>query len=261
MYKPFILFIFLFFTFCCRSSESNDRSFQKFFDEKQIEKVFTKTLPYRILKPENIAQGEKYPLVLFLHGAGEKGTDNQKQLVNFVWRFAELKNKYPCFVLAPQCPQNDSWSYYRWPVDKKMKMSTEMTDTMVFVLDLLEKIQTKYPIDNTRIYVIGISMGGIGTWDIICRYPNKFAAAVPIAGAGDTSKAEIIKHIPIWAFHGAKDPKINVECSQNMVKALKQAGGMPTYTEYPEGWHAIWDTVAKDDNLFQWLFLQKNEKP
>jgi predicted peptidase len=226
-------------------------------------KTFTdakgKTLPYRLMVPEKVAEGQKYPLVVFLHGAGERGTDNEKQLVHGIKDFSspEHRKKYPCFLIAPQCPKEDKWG--DWTV--KAGMLPEPTEPGRLVLELIDGMVKEHAVDTKRIYITGLSMGGFGTWDLISRHPEKFAAAVPICGGGDPKQAEKIAKIPIWVFHGAKDSAVKVERSREMVEAIKKvAGNKIKYTEYPNENHASWVPAYKDEDMFKWLFEQKLEK-
>jgi predicted peptidase len=217
-----------------------------------------RVLPYRLLEPEPIEPGVKYPLVLFLHGAGERGSDNAKQLVHGVPEFAKSENrkKYPCFLIAPQCPERASWVDLNWTV-KSVTQPAKPSRSMHLVLELLDKLTLELPIDKDRIYVTGLSMGGFGTWDLICRRPEFSAAAVPICGGGDPAHAESIASMPIWIFHGAKDGAVRPELSRKMVAALTKAGAHPKYTEYPDEGHLSWIPAYKDPELFSWLFAQK----
>lgn len=223
-------------------------------------KTFTdpagKTLPYRLLKPESYDPKQKYPLVIFLHGAGERGNNNEAQLVHGVPEFAKPENrqKYPCFLIAPQCPRGDRWADW----DAKQQTSKPL-EPLRLVSELIDQVQKEYSIDPNRIYVTGLSMGGYGTWDLIERYPDRFAAAVPICGGGDPSKAATIAKLPIWAFHGGKDPVVKPELSRTMVEALKKAGGQPKYTEYPDVAHDSWVPAYREPEMFAWLFAQKRK--
>jgi predicted peptidase len=218
------------------------------------------TLPYRLLKPLNYNPKEKYPLVVFLHGAGERGDDNDKQLVHGVPEFLTPENRkdYPCFLIAPQCPEGKKWVEVDWSAQSH-KEPQEPSEPMRQTLGLIDQMQKDYPIDAKRIYVTGLSMGGFGTWDVIARKPDLFAAAVPICGGADESTATKIVKIPIWAFHGAQDPAVRVSRTRNMIAALKKAGGEPKYTEYPDEGHASWVPAYKDAAMMKWLFAQKKE--
>jgi predicted peptidase len=218
------------------------------------------TLPYRLLTPENYDAKKPYPLVVFLHGAGERGNDNQAQLVHGVPEFVKPENrqKYPCFLIAPQCPAGKKWADVDWSGDSH-RLSKEPSEPGQLVLELIAALRKEFPIDAKRIYITGLSMGGYGTWDLISRHPDLFAAAVPVCGGGDEAQAARIAKLPIWVFHGAKDRAVKVERSRNMVSALKKAGGGPRYTEYPDVGHDSWVPAYRDAEMFAWLFAQKKE--
>jgi predicted peptidase len=217
-----------------------------------------KTLPYRLMKPDHYDPNTKYPLVLFLHGAGERGKDNDKQLIHGVPEFAKPENrkKYPCFLIAPQCPANEGWSDF---LSKKAAASKGPSEPGRLAVELVKAIQKEFSIDPDRLYITGLSMGGYGTWDVICRHPDIFAAAVPICGGGDPSKAEKIAKLPTWVFHGGKDKIVPPEQSRKMVEALKKAGGDPKYSEYSDVGHDSWVKAYKDSEMLKWLFEQKKK--
>ena len=217
-----------------------------------------KTLQFRLLKPDNYDVKEKYPLVLFLHGAGERGKDNDRQLVHGVAEFAkpESLKKHPCFLIAPQCPTGQGWSDF---MAKKASPSKEQSDPGRLAVELVAAIQKEFSIDPKRLYITGLSMGGYGTWDIITRNPDLFAAAVPICGGGDPAQAEKFAKLPIWVFHGGKDPVVRPERSREMVEAIKKAGGEPKYTEYPDVGHNSWVKAYQDADMIAWLFAQKRK--
>lgn len=216
------------------------------------------TLRYRLFVPEK--KDTLLPLLLFLHGAGERGSDNEKQLIHGK-RFLDsaLQQKHPCIVLAPQCPNGKRWVEVSWklPAHTQPEQPSEAFRLLIPLLDSLIK---NLPVDTNRIYVTGLSMGGFGTWDLLQRYPDKFAAAVPVCGGGDETKAKQIAHIPVWVFHGAKDKVVIPERSRNMVKALKKAGGKPRYTEYPTLQHNCWDSTYTNPKLYDWLFARSRRK-
>ncbi|MBI3235077.1 MAG: prolyl oligopeptidase family serine peptidase, partial [Bacteroidetes bacterium] len=201
----------------------------------------------------------KYPLVIFLHGSGERGNDNESQLKWGVKNFASDQNMklYPAFVIAPQCPENMSWANFsRSKNSFNIPLQKSPTKPMELVIELIHDMIKKFNIDTNRIYITGLSMGGFGAFDIIERYPNMFAAAVPVCGGGDTSLAPLIKNIPIWVFHGAEDPAVDPAFSISMVEALIKAGGHPGYTQYPEVGHFSWIGAYSDQMMFEWLFRQ-----
>jgi predicted peptidase len=215
------------------------------------------SLPYRFLRPEISAKEKEFPLIIFLHGAGERGNDNEVQIKHITRLFLDRKNRkqFSCFVLAPQCPPGKTWAA---PVKdgSRLRMRPEPTQPMAMLIELITRIEQEFPIDKSRIYVTGLSMGGFGTWDLIARFPHRFAAAVPICGGGDPEKAALIKHLPIWAFHGALDRVVPPEYSRNMIKALREVGAAPGYTEYPDIGHDSWSSAFRDPHLLPWMFDQ-----
>jgi predicted peptidase len=215
-----------------------------------------KELPYRLLRPAKVEVGTKYPLVIFLHGAGERGTDNEKQLIHGVPQFVRRREQYPCFLIAPQCPGPQKWVEVDWSAATHTQPE-KPGDAGRMVLELIEKSLKDLPIDEKRVYVTGLSMGGYGTWDLAARKPEWFAAIAPVCGGADEATAAKIKDLPIWAFHGAKDSAVKPERSRNMIAALKKAGGNPKYTEYPTVGHNSWDNAYGDPAFYEWLFAQK----
>lgn len=231
--------------------------------EKQYAaKVFTgaagKTLSYRELSPANPAKGERYPLVLVLHGSGERGNDNAAQLAYYGPAFAapEAMAKHPCFVLAPQCPKDRRWVEVDWAAPAHA-LPQEPSDPLGLALELVDQAMKTLPVDPDRIYITGISMGGFGTWDAICRRPGFFAAAIPICGGGDLNQAPKLTAQPIWAFHGADDPVVQPARTTGMVAAIEKAGGHPKMTIYPGVKHDSWVKALKDPEFLAWLFGQK----
>jgi len=226
------------------------------FETRQFTDAGGTTLLYRLLKPgDNRAANEKHPLLLFLHGAGERGADNRAQLKWGKEMMLTVAKQYGCFVLVPQCPKERKWVEIDWSKPTH-KMPAEISQSMRLTLDVIGKLQEQYPIDPDRLYVMGLSMGGYGTWDIIQRCPDMFAAAVPICGGGDETAADRIK-APVWAFHGDKDGAVPVSRSRNMIAAIKAVGGKPKYTEYPGVDHNSWSAAFKEPGMLKWLFSQK----
>jgi predicted peptidase len=214
-------------------------------------------LPYRILKPAQYDSTRKYPLVMFFHGAGERGDDNFKQLVHCAATFASPANmdKYPCFVVFPQCPAKQRWVEVDWALPAHTQ-PVEPGQAMRLSMELLASLKKQFSIDERRIYVSGLSMGGFATWDLISRYPKVFAAAVPICGGGDESKAAACAKVPVWAFHSADDNVVKVERTRNMIEAMRKAGGDPRYTEYTGLGHFSWGKAYSEAELLPWLFAQ-----
>ncbi|MDD3095699.1 MAG: prolyl oligopeptidase family serine peptidase [Candidatus Neomarinimicrobiota bacterium] len=232
------------------------------FEAKQYIAEEGDTLLYRLLSPQKIIEGKTYPLVLFLHGSGERGRDNARQLIWGAGTFIDAKNRqrYPAFVLAPQCPEDQRWVEVHWALDAH-RMPEQPSRSMKLVMELLQEMQERYAVDASRIYVTGLSMGGYGTWDILSRLPQTFAAAVPICGGGDESRAETLKDIPLWVFHGALDTTVPPERSRNMVAAIREAGGKKIrYTEYPDVAHGSWKPAYADPKLLRWLFNQRKKR-
>ena len=221
-------------------------------------------LPCRLFLPKDFAEGDKkgpYPILIFLHGAGERGTDGLRQLTHGRAFMNEAASKYNCFVLAPQCPPEKIWAGRHWR-DKETTLTKEPSPQMKLVMETLDTLCKKYPIDQKRIYIMGLSMGGFGTWDAIQRWPEKFAAAVPICGGGDDTLPDpIVKNkIPVWTFHGDQDMAVPVVRTRQMVDALKKAGGNVKYTEYPGVNHNSWDKAFVEPGLLEWITSQNLEK-
>jgi predicted peptidase len=403
------------------SQKSPAKGDPKDFEPRQHKDSDGNVLPYRLFKPKNFDATKKYPLILFLHGAGERGADNTAQ-VRDALHFArpDIQDEHPCFIVAPQCPAvrpmiqvygiakpadpsyNDyakaapDWKSYSIPLWKlptgekswltlinasgqrparntgaagggdepkppvsvfrniaileggansaaarpldlrklsfdkrqgrgelkvsqdgstvtltgdlrvkapfpfkvspysvltfdfrspaqgavhaialdtdeffdfrwanmdwaaaKGSMGKEPSIPMKLTMEVLDQLRKELPVDEKRIYVTGLSMGGYGTWDLIARRPDFFAGAVPVCGGADDSTAPAIKHIPIWCFHGGADPTVKPERSRNMIAALKAAGGNPKYTEYPGVGHNSWDRAYSEPELAKWLFAQR----
>ena len=202
-------------------------------------------LPYRLFIPTNYNAGTRYPLTLFLHGSGERGSDNRIQLRNDgCLVFASETNQlvHPSFMVAPQCPANDSWDDLAIGVQ---------------VLGMMNALMAEFSIDTNRLYITGLSMGGYGTWYYIAWYPNMYAAAIPMSGGGDPTLAPGMTRIPIWDFHAFNDGTVPVSESRTMINAVRAAGGNPIYTEYGLGGHGIWTTAYDTPILMDWVYAQR----
>lgn len=248
---------FLLFLICANTLHSFSQSSSKFSVNKYINDKGD-TLNYRQLFPDSDTL-RRYPLIIFLHGSGERGNDNEAQLKWGVTNFAtdETMIKHPAFVIAPQCPSDMSWSNFnRDRNSTKMTLQASPTKPMQLVIELIGQLKKTLRVDTNRIYITGLSMGGYGTFDAIERYPQLFAAAVPVCGGGDASRAATIAHIPIWIFHGAEDPAVNPLYSLDMVQALTKAGAHPGFTQYPEVGHFSWLGAYSDQLMIEWLFRQ-----
>jgi predicted peptidase len=214
------------------------------------------SLNYRFHAPVRVETGKRYPLILFLHGSGSRGSDNTRHLVHgrpIISYMIEKKKE--CFFLAPQCPVKQRW----WGFEKG-KLTAEPSAQMALVLELLDKTIKERPVDTSRMYVTGLSMGGYGTWDIILRRPDLFAAAMPICGGGDTTLAWKVRSVPIWVFHGSADRAVPVFRSRSMVSALWAAGYNAHYREYPDAGHNVWTRTYRDDEVLKWFFSQRNKR-
>lgn len=209
------------------------------------------TLSYRLLKPINYDSTQRYPLLVSLHGGAGYGTDNIRQLASWeIQQLSEPENqkKYPAFILAPQCSRGTGWGGIPNLVAR---------DTIVF--ELMSALEKEYSIDPDRRYVAGGSLGGYGTWYFIGTRPGVFAAAIPLCGAGDPALAQNMKEVAIWAFHGENDQNVPVEGSRRVIKAIRQAGGHPRYTEFPETGHYLTPGLEATPGILDWLFSQKRQ--
>lgn len=224
----------------------------------QFQKKYYKHLPYRLKSPDK--QGE-HPLVVFLHGAGERGKDNEKQLT---WCVAELdawlnQTNQQAHILVPQCPENERWVDTDWSA-LSHKQADNPTIHLYAVMELVNKLIREQTINPKRIYGIGISMGGFGIWDWVTRDPKRFAAAIPICGGVDTAKLSRVKELPIWMFHGALDTIVWPSRSRDAYQTLKNLGSTSCkFTEFQDIAHNCWTKVCVDTSVFEWLFNQQKE--
>ncbi|MGH3823572.1 MAG: alpha/beta fold hydrolase [Pseudonocardiaceae bacterium] len=205
------------------------------------------------------ADPERMPLVLMLHGAGERGEDNSAQLLNGV---AELLGseaaaaRFPCVYVVPQCAEEFRWVEVDWRAERH-DVPRNPSVPLSAVAELLKELHGKYPVDLQRVYLIGLSMGGFGVWDLLSRWPDRFAAAVVICGGADENAVAAARDVPVWAFHGADDPEVRVERSRKAVAALRAAGGTARYTEYPRVRHDSWVNAFAEPDLLPWLFSHR----
>lgn len=215
-------------------------------------------LRYRLLKPLDAKPGEKYPLVLFFHGAGERGDDNKLQLVHGCRDLAAeaMRRRHPAFVVVAQCPVDKRWVEVPWDAPSH-QMPEQISDPLRLMLELVHSLEKELPIDAGRRYGVGLSMGGYGVWDILQRRPELLAAAVPVCAGGDPAFAAHFAETPVWAFHGDADTTVMVNRSREMVAALRAAGGRPIYTEYESVGHDSWTATFANRAMWDWLFAQK----
>lgn len=215
------------------------------------------TLLYRIHAPKG--KEGKLPLVLFLHGAGERGDDNAAQVKHGIKQFLARQEKYPCVLVVPQCPKGQSWAAIRRGASPTQEEKS--SGPMTLTIELVDSLRKELPVDPARLYVTGLSMGGYGTWDLLMRKPAMFAAGVPVCGGADKAQAPKIAQIPVWVFHGGNDGVVKTKRSQDMVAALKAAGGQPKYDEYPGVGHDSWNRAYATKELYEWLFGQRRAEP
>ncbi len=234
--------------------------------EKGVTKGEGMELPFRLLVPRLI-DTVKYPLVIFLHGAFEKGEDNERQLSiggRFFMRDS-IRTNYPAYVLFPQCPVSDSWVYF----DNKINYATGLasdwsfpfnkapTPVTIVLKKLVDSLAATGKIDLSRIYIAGLSQGGMGVLDIVARFPAFFAAGISICGAGEPSTARLFAaKVPLWLFHGDKDEVVPVSFSREYARRIKRLGGVVKYTEYPGTGHNSWTQAFAEPNFLSWLFAQ-----
>lgn len=214
---------------------------------------------YRLMTPGTERPGEKHPLVLFLHGAGERGSDNVKQLLYLpeVLTRPENRTRYACYALAPQCPADRRWVEVPWDAVETTPQS-DASPAMQMVTEMLDEVLHAWPIDPQRVYLTGMSMGGYGAWDLALRRTETFAALAPLCGGGDEAQATKLKRLPIWAVHGEKDAAVPVVRSRRMIDAIRSAGGEPKYSELPGVAHNCWSrTYAPEFGLLDWMFAQR----
>lgn len=221
------------------------------------------SLNYRLLEPEVMQAGEKYPLVLFLHGAGERGNDNEKQLTHGGQMFLNPVNreKYPAFVLFPQCPESGYWAYENRPqsfIPTQMPVGKEMPSVFQAVKELLDMYLANPQVDKSRVYIMGLSMGAMGTYDMVSRFPDIFAAAVPICGTVNPTRLSAAKNVAFRIFHGDADDVVPVAGSRQAYKALKVAGASVEYIEFPGCNHGSWNLAFNYPDFMKWIFDQRN---
>jgi predicted peptidase len=213
--------------------------------EKTLDKQITMDIRCRYLLylPKDYGRTEKkWPLMLFLHGAGERGDNLDLVKKHGPPKLVERGKDFPFIIVSPQCPAG-VW----WP---------EKLDTLVALLD---EITSTYAVDTGRVYLTGLSMGGFGTWSLACRHPERFAAIAPICGGGMWFLADRLKAVPVWAFHGAKDPVVPLELSESMVEAVKRMGGDAKLTVYPEAQHDSWTATYENPKFYEWFLSHRKE--
>ena len=207
-------------------------------EAEQVTALVPVSLSYLLYLPRDYEKQDKWPLLLFLHGSGERGDDIERVKVHGPPKLIAAGKEFPFIVVSPQCPEFRSWH------------PLELTA-------LLDNLVRRYKVDQDRIYLSGLSMGGSGTWMLAMNAPDRFAAIAPICGRGDPDGAERIAHLPTWVFHGAKDEGVPLEYSTKMVEALKKLDAKVELTVYPEAEHDAWTETYDNPRFYEWLLEQK----
>lgn len=247
----FILLVVLPFALEAQSTEA--------YEKKQFVQKGD-TLNYRILYPEDFSTEKKYPVVLFLHGAGERGNDNEAQLLHGSSLFLENRSKYPAIVVFPQAPREDYWANVQvirdsLPPQFHFRNGGEPTASLALVMALMDSIVQERSVDSDRVYVGGLSMGAMGTYELLSRKPGMFAAAFAICGGADPAIVKNYKEgLNIWIFHGEKDNVVLPEYSKQMARVINTQGGNAKLSLYPEDNHNSWDSAFSEPYLLPWLF-------
>lgn len=230
---------FLFLTGCSASGEwvlSNGQHPQSF--EREV--VKKAGLQFLLYLPKNYgAPDTRYPLLMFLHGSGERGNDINKLKVHSVPKIVDTKDDFPFIVVSPQCPEGERWDA------EELNL-------------LLDEVIRRLPVDTTRVYLTGLSMGGYGTWKLAAAHPERFAAIAPVCGGGTIEDTWRLREMPVWAFHGAKDDLVLPIESERMIESLKRMGSTKVkYTLYPDANHNSWDATYANPELYEWFLQHK----
>ncbi len=249
-----LLLIIVFLMF----SNSNSQDLELF--EKETFEFEKETLSYRILKPLNYNSNKQYPVHLFLHGAGERGNDNVSQLVHGGKLFLKKENReqYNSWVIFPQAQKNDWWGYKDpYKFDYNVKESKAMS----LVVKLMDDFTQRKDVDPNKVFVSGLSMGGMGTFVILNLRPEMFAAATPICGDGDPSLvSNYSKKVPVWIFHGSDDTVVSPKKSLKMAKAIIENGGSPKITFYENVGHDSWNNAFAEKNFLKWIHSKSKKQ-
>ena len=235
-------------------------SAQSSYEYKQFVSSEGQDLNYRLLTPVTVEAKKEYPLVIFLHGAGERGSDNEKQLIHGSQIFLNpaTQEKFPAYVLFPQCPEDAFWGYQKYPgAFDKLSVDGEMSSVFKAVHELILEYINMPSIDDSRVYIMGLSMGGMGTYDMVSRFPDLFAAAVPICGAIAPGRIAAAKDVKFRIFHGDADTVVPVECSRRAYRELKAAGADVEYFEFAGCTHGSWNPAFNVPDFMEWIFAQK----
>ncbi len=240
--KYFVITFLVVILFACSSSpiikSNREKQMKQNFSGKYEKKV---NLNYLLYLPKDYDEKEKHPLMLFLHGAGERGDNLDLVKVHGPAKLIEQGKDFPFIIVSPQCPVNKRW---------------EAAD----LIALINFMVANYKVDENRIYVTGLSMGGNGTWKLAAEIPERLAAIIPICGWGDPFAAAMMGKLPVWVFHGAKDTVVPISSSEAMVESIKRAGGDVKFTVYPEANHDSWTETYNNPEIYKWLLSQSLDK-
>ncbi len=209
---------------------------------QQLDVQVPAQLGYLLYLPQDYEQKEAWPLLVFLHGSGERGNDLELVKKHGPPKLIAAGKDFPFIVVSPQCPKDRWWREYE-------------------LVALLDDLAAKHKVDQDRVYITGLSMGGFGTWNLAAYAPERIAAIAPICGGGDRQRAKYFSHVPVWAFHGAKDTGVLPIRSEEMIEALTKAGGDPKLTIYPEAGHDAWTETYENPDLYEWLLSHKRQPP
>lgn len=224
----------------CKSASGAGHYGQSF--EKTVKKKLS--CRYLLFLPEGYGKQEKaWPMILFLHGAGERGDDLDAVKFHGPPKIVEQRRDFPFVVVSPQCPEEEWWN-----------------DKEEVLIGLLDYIVGRYEVDTERVYLTGLSMGGFGTWHLASKYPERFAAIAPICGGGEPFASKRLKDMPVWAFHGAKDEVVPLKRSEEMVEAVIEGGGDAKLTVYPDVGHDSWTETYDNEELYEWFLKHRRSK-
>ena len=236
--------------------------------QKILFEINNTSLPYRILLPKDFDPNKEYPLLVFLHGAGERGNDNENQLYhssNFFLSY-EFRNSFPSIIIFPQCPKNSYWAKIKgipnpkYPTQKESFSDNLPNNSQLLIVEsLLSNIENTYKIDPNKRYIAGLSMGGMGTFELVARNPNYFTAGIAICGGANPNWAKFFKKTPLWIFHGMKDKVVPPELSINMYDSIKNYNSESKLTLYENIGHNSWDPAFKEVEIMNWLFSYKKK--
>ena len=231
--------------------------------EKKLFQGTNKTLPYRLLLPENYDSSKKYPLILFLHGIGERGSDNELQLTHGSTFFLkdDVRKNFPALVIFPQCSMDSHWTKVKSRKPYAFFKRKRKNKQLDLVEEFVSYVENTYPIKSDQIYLGGLSMGGMGTLELLYRNPKKFAAAFAICGGAHTRWIRKLQHTPLWLFHGQKDQVVSHRFSKQLYDGLLEIGAPVKFTSYPNHNHSVWNTALQEEGFLDWVFSHSLKHP